>query len=459
MKIEQSGTPIRDTTGKKIGKYAPGVADMFASGDKFRVVVEPTWVKSSDKKALPKFLKLVSDGQINEALDLTFLSSYQNKEIKFGQICKPKVGANMGDTAEGVFAAAIACRFTLVRGRRGSDVTPQEVFKMLWGLPKRKSADKVHKIYEAPNKGTKIKDDVELAIHLAPVNLAFLLNRKSKAALDEYVVASCRYANSPIVKQWATTVYENGRYDLIQVRAAGVKDQKTTKVDVYVEITNDKGELIKTDIQVSLKIDDVKQFGQKGGVNFEREKVRGRLVDGYKEFFNRIFGITLTSQLKSNYNKTLKEDKDTSKAVNMVYNNVYGKLNTILNKTGAPGKKERKKLFTTIGNALEHYATLQHENVTLVQLSRKETTLYNFENLGSLLATHKFRTELKVGTSDTTGEPLPSILIIKDGGESDGKILASFRLKRENKSDGTGYYRNLVEKGPYLTELISMVVD
>ena len=80
--------------------------------------------------------------------------------------------------------------------------------------------------------------------------MAFLLNRKSKAALDEYVVASCRYANSPIVKQWATTVYENGRYDLIQVRAAGVKDQKTTKVDVYVEITNDKGELIKTDIQV-----------------------------------------------------------------------------------------------------------------------------------------------------------------------------------------------------------------
>ena len=62
---------------------------------------------------------------------------------------------------------------------------------------------------------------------------------------------------------------------------------------------------------------------------------------------------------------------------------------------------------------------------------------------------------MKKGTSEVTREPLPSIIISKKDGTHKGKALVIFRLKRENKSDGTGYYRNLVEKGPYMKEIIS----
>ena len=154
MKIEQSGTAIRDTTGKRIGKYASGVGDLFASGEKFRVTVKPYWVTSSDTKALRRFQNYVKAGDMLAALETTFISDQLNKkEIQFGQVCKPKVGANMGDTAEGVFAAAIACRFAMPAKRRGVNVTTTDVFSMIHALPKRKGADSVTKTYKAPNKG------------------------------------------------------------------------------------------------------------------------------------------------------------------------------------------------------------------------------------------------------------------------------------------------------------------
>ena len=107
MEITQSTNPLSSTKGLNIGKYAPSVADMFAAG-KFKVSGTKS-VGSKDTKALSKFLKLVNDGKTEEAIRVTFLGDDGNA-YTFGQIRKPKVTANMGDTAEGVFAAAIFCR-------------------------------------------------------------------------------------------------------------------------------------------------------------------------------------------------------------------------------------------------------------------------------------------------------------------------------------------------------------
>ena len=49
----------------------------------------------------------------------------------FGQMKKPKVSANMGDVAEGVFAAAIASRFL----NRNSKVSTSDVFSLLHEMP------------------------------------------------------------------------------------------------------------------------------------------------------------------------------------------------------------------------------------------------------------------------------------------------------------------------------------
>ena len=171
MEITQSTQPLSGTTGLKIEKYAPSVADMFAAG-KFKVS-STKMVGSKDKKALDKFLRLVNAGQNREAVNLTFLGD-DGKVYTFGQIRKPKVTANMGDTAEGVFAAAIFCRFT----NRNTDVSVADVFKVLNGIRKTetvKGGAKVEKNVKADNKGISLKDDVKLYISLAPANLNFLI--------------------------------------------------------------------------------------------------------------------------------------------------------------------------------------------------------------------------------------------------------------------------------------------
>lgn len=446
MEITQSTQPLSGTTGLNIAKYAPSVADMFDSG-KFKISSTKT-VESNDKKALQKFLKLVNAGKNREAVNLTFLGN-DGKVYTFGQIRKPKVTANMGDTAEGVFAAAIFCRFT----NRNSDVTVADVFKVLNGITTTqtvKGGAKIEKNVKADNKGIKLKDDVKLYISLAPANLNFLIDRKSQAALKSYAESSVAYANHQTVKKWSKMVYENKRYDQIEIISDGVGSlpgmgQTTTKVDTFVRITNDKGELMPVDIRVSLKADDVKQFGQKGGVNFQREKnAQGRTVDGYVEFFDKLFGINITSK-KTAYNRKLQKEKDVSGAINYLYDHVAAELSKLIK-----NKRQRAVVFKKLGDAINDFATLGEEHVTLVQLTKGQAKIYNFRGLNDVLAEYDFDVDYVKGTSTVTGEQLPSIVIVE---KNSNQPMLIVRVKRE--SIGGGYYRNLIEKGKFMGDLIA----
>ena len=107
--------------------------------------------------------------------------------------------------------------------------------------------------------------------------MSFLLDSKSESALKEYANAAVKYANDEKVTKWAKLVYENGRYDKIEVIADGLGGQQTTKVDVEVKITDDNNVLQDVDIKVSLKAGDVKQFGQQGGTLFEKVGNKARI--------------------------------------------------------------------------------------------------------------------------------------------------------------------------------------
>ena len=446
MEITQSTQPLSGTTGLKIEKYAPSVADMFAAG-KFKVS-STKMVGSKDKKSLDKFLRLVTAGQNREAINLTFLGD-DGKVYTFGQIRKPKVTANMGDTAEGVFAAAIFCRFT----NRNTDVAVADVFKVLNSIRKTenvKGGAKVEKNVKAENKGISLKDDVKLYISLAKANLNFLIDRKSRAALNSYAQSSVAYANHETVKKWSKMVYENKRYDQIEIISDGVGSlpgmgQTTTKVDTFVRITNDKGKLMPVDVRVSLKVDDVKQFGQKGGVNFQREKnAQGKVVDGYVELFDKLFGINITSE-KRVYNRKLQKEKDTSGAINYLYDHVAAELSKLMK-----NKRQRTAVFKKLGDAIDDFATLGEEHVTLVQLTKGQAKIYNFRGLNEVLAQFDFDIDYVKGTSKATGEKLPSVIIVEKTSRSPMLIV---RVKRE--SIGGGYYRNLIEKGKFMGDLIA----
>ena len=437
MGISQSTSQLRNGS-NEIKKYLPAVIELFNNGN-FEIGVKPGTVSSVDKKALEQFKSLAEQNKKREACLIPFTAK-NKKMYTFGQILKPRIGANMGDVAEGVFAAAIAVRFI----NRNATVTKSDVNSLIRGLPTPVSLSKgkvVQKTFKADNKDIDLKDDVILKISLAEYNMKFFLDIKSQSVLDSYIDSAVKYANDQKVQKWSKLVYENGRYDKIEVTADGLGGQTTTKVDVYVKITDDKNVLQDVDIKVSLKIDDVKQFGQQGGTLFEAIGKK----KGYKEYWNRLFGIDISSQ-KNAYNKMKGVDHNTSGAINLIYEYVAGELQKKLD-----DKKSSESTLIKLGEAIQHYATLNEEHVELVQLTNGEAKIYNFAGLPNVINQYEWNVEYSKGIS-SSGESIPIITIHQKGKPTN--ILLILRVKIETLNNAP-YYRNYVEKGKFLGDLIA----
>jgi hypothetical protein len=376
-------------------------------------------------------------------VNVTYFSSGPKKEISINNIVlnvktETRTDYNLGNVAEGVFAAAIACRFV----NKETPITSNDVYDMI---------DKMHSSGKTPiagrksfsttvnlksqNKGISIEDDVKLYVELASANIDFLFgSRENKKDLDGYVKGAVKYANNQKVSRWAKLIYLNGRYDKIEIEAKGVAS-KNTKVDIDVKLTDHKGKLRNIDIKASLKSDDVKQFGQKGGVKF----------DSIKEFFSELFDINIDI-LKTKYEKLLIEDKKTDQAFVLVYSEIRDRLNDLI-KTD----RTKKSLFEKLGKGIKYYATLNEDNVELVQIGSGDVRIYNFKNLPDLMSQYDFYVEYDTYSSGDD-QTLPVITINE---KLTRKKLITIRSKYEQKSNGEIYYRQYLEKEQFLSELIS----
>jgi len=265
----------------------------------------------------------------------------------------------------------------------------------------------------------------------------FLLNPGNTASLRPYINAALAYANSITVRQWADLVYTNRRYDKIEIISDGLSGQTTTKVDVRVKITDDEGNLRPVNINVSLKAGDVKQFGQLGGTEFSD------LV----QFFNNLFGIgNILNQHSNRYEQMTKVNHQYDEALRFLYGEVQRTLTARLASAATSAN-----LMNIVGNGINYYATLNEENVQLVQLNNSEAKIYQFQGVGERLQNYAYESRLSY-----SGEKrLPQI----DINNSDGKLLLRIRVKGENKRDRNGrsytYFRNYVEKGEFLGDLIA----
>ena len=437
MGISQSTSQLRSGS-NEIKKYVNSVIELFNSGD-FKIGVKPDKVSSVDKKALEEFKSLGEKNKKKEACLVSF-NANNNKMYTFGQILKPVISANMGDVAEGVLAAAIACRFI----NKNSTVTKSDVNSLIQGLPTPTSVGKrksVEQTFKSENKDTDLKDDVILKITLSEYNMKFFLDIKSQSVLDSYIDSAVKYANDSKVQTWSKMVYENLRSDKIKVTAGSLGSKNKTKVDVDVKITDNKNVPQDVDIKVSLKVDDVKQFGQQGGTLF---KATGK-KKGYKEYWNKLFGIDISSQ-ENAYNKMKGVDFNTSGAINLIYDYVAVELQKKLN-----DKKSSKSTLIKLGEAIQYYATLNEEHVELVQLTNRDAKIYNFAGLPGIIEQHGFDVKFSKGTS-SSGKSFP-IITIHEKGDS-ANILLIFRVKIETLNNAP-YYRNYIEKGKFLGDLIS----
>jgi hypothetical protein len=206
-------------------------------------------------------------------------------------------------------------------------------------------------------------------------------------------------------------------------------------------VTDDKNVLQDVDIKVSLKVNDVKQFGQQGGTLF---KATGK-KKGYKEYWDNLFGIDISSQ-ENAYNKMKGVDHNTLGAINLIYDYVAVELQKKLN-----DKKSSESTLIKLGKAIQYYATLNEEHVELVQLTNRDAKIYNFAGLPGIIEQHDFDVKCSKGTS-SSGKSLP-IITIHEKGKPDN-ILLILRVKIETLNN-TPYYRNYIEKGKFLGDLIS----
>jgi len=386
-----------------------------------------------------QFNNLIVAGNLSQAYNLD-LQTTQGL-IKFGSLSKPSVGANYGNVAEGVFAAALAARFT--GGRTKRDTTAFDVYNILnqinpSPIPGKKSSKAVIQT-SAPNAIAGVGNDTIITeITLAQVNMEFLRNPNNRDALLDYVIASLAYANRDSVRQWVRTIYTNGRRDTVKIMADGLTNERTTKIDVKVLITNkEQGQLKGVNINASVKTDDVKQFGQVSGEDFS----------SVSRFFTTAIGDGIVGESASFERETQGPAKMRKiyKAADVIIDN---NLNL-----------DPKGMATKIGTGISRFATQDNvgvvdpsgDTVQLINLSKGEATIYNFKNVAQKLSEFRLKSEYKTGGKND----LPTIVIRES---ESNKVVVQFRSKVENKVNKNGvpylYYRNYIEKGQFLTELI-----
>lgn len=353
------------------------------------------------------------------------VTSTKQKVITIGSIDKPNVNINFGDMAEAIVGAAICARFIY----KNRNITTAQVFGVLYGLPPAgkkpgKKGMETTKDFKSANENKKVMDDVNFYLSLSEVNMTTVQNRTNKRLFVPYAASAVRYANSTTVRKWSKLLFENNKYDKIEVVSDGLGGQKTTKVDVFVKVD---GKPI--DIKVSLKAGDVKQFGQVSGIEFAKQESL------WETSFSMASDI---KSLESKYDELVTQNKATE-AVSLVYNKVAEEFNKKMRTNNA---EDLKRNFA---ESIKYFATLNEDNVTLLQIGNDAAKLYTFEQIYDSIQNMTLNATVSTGRSG-----LPTIFINNDQGEA----LIQYRVKQEFKSNGSPYIRNYVEKQKGLAKVI-----
>ena len=425
---------LSSTSPGQLGKYVLPTVEKLNQAMKSQTAVSRGSGKSyriknskANVNAISEFARLGSvakDQKSALSIELETTDS-KTKTITIGSIDKPNIKYNLGDMAEGVVGAAICARFIY----KDRNINAANVFGVLYSMPTPtnypgKKGKYTEKTFKSLNKNKKITDDVRFYVSLAEVNMNALLDKSNKKLLEPYVQSAVRYANSTNVKKWSKMLYENDRYDKIEVISDGLGGQTTTKVDVYVKVDEKP-----IDIKVSLKAGDVKQFGQVSGAEFAKQEKLWDTTFGYG---------TQIKTMERTYNELMTQNK-----IPEAVSAVYEKVEELFNKDMKGSNKS--KVIRQLAESIKFFATLNEENVVLLQVANDAAKLYSFDQIYDSLQSMDFVASITTGK---TG--LPTLTI----NTTNRQPIIQYRVKQEFKSDGSPYIRNYVEKQSYLGTLI-----
>ena len=432
---------LKDTSPGQLGKYVIPLTEILnesmTKNVPINVGTKSLVLKNNafNKNAIKEWQRLGTGGSKTQKQALNVSLETKNSKspvITIATIEKPKINVNKGDATEGIVAAAIAARFL----NKNKEIQTSDIFNLIRKLSATKinnyagkAGKYIEVFYYSPNENPKIKDTVRIYISLADVNLSALLDPNNESVLKEYADGAVKYVNSDAVSKWAMLLYKNNRFDRIEVISDGLGGQRTTKVDVSVKVTNDKGKLVPVNINLSLKAGDVKQFGQVSGAEFEKQT----------ELWNKLFSITDLSRFENQYNELMFKKKKSEKALGLIFEHV-NKL--IVKDFKGSGEAKLKKQMAL---GIENFASLEEPYFTLLQLGGGRAIAYKFDDVFKKIKNIKFQSRVTYGADNK----LPSLII-----SSAGKDFLKVRVKQEFKSDGKPYIRNYIEKESLFTEIL-----
>lgn len=351
---------------------------------------------------------------------------------------------NKGDVSEGIFAAAIYARFL----NKNKSITKYHVYDVIKKLKKNRvnyskstktviSKSIVSELSE--NNDSPLKDSITLYVGLASANFDGLVDESNRKILNSSFDASVRYANSRTVTKWSNLLYTNDKRDSIRVISDGLGNQKGTKVDVRVLVNKEP-----IDINISLKAGDARKFGQIGGVGYEK----------MNELFGSLFNINIKPYRKKYL--SIFDDGDRKKiiqATSWLYATIAKDLNEKFK-----SETDKGRMIGKMRRGVVYHATLNEDlHVTLVHLEKSgSANVYDFKKLPTQIKKYNFESKYA-----KTNDGYSSIKILNaDADPKDSEVKNTFisvRLMCET-SKKPPYWRNYIEKGGFMREMIAKEV-
>jgi len=376
---------------------------------------------------------------------------------------------NKGDISEAILCAAIAAKFKKRLSARQlskdpiisiGDLPPinyQEVKSILTDMVGSgfRSNYSVRDRDIATKQVSKITDNISVSVGLPQPSAQFLSNSANWGSLFDIFNAAVNKVNSDTaIKQKVFRTQFNLKQDSITINGIGTRNQRSTKVDIRLDISTGGVMAPRTSSQISLKYE-APQFAQAVGLQFDRFAnifeplgIANYTADE-AEFNKAIFGSfpnilskrfdSRASIMESNEVKALK-----SQASKIFQGRILSQLTNLLQQ---PGFKQ------TLANYVKSKATLDESGVELVKFLKDGTSV-----------TQKFDEEFtnNIVSSEWEAEYTfsdnPTIIVFKKGGNRRSEKLLQFRYRadaRLNKSDNTYniLMRTYVESGPLIYTL------
>ena len=393
---------------------------------------------------------------------------------------------NNGDISELILAAAIAAKF---KKRLSAAKLSREQIISIGDLPRITSGDVKGTLRtiisnsfrsqfnvsdrDIVNKRiSKVTDNISVAVRI-PVNSERYISAQPIGSrfvnFENIFNSATNFVNADTeIKRKVFNTQFNLKNDLIEIQGVGTAGQRTTKVDVRVDITTGGATLLRKSSQISLKFE-TGQFAQTVGLEFEKfadifEELGITDYQKDKEIFDKaifdaypdITGKRFSSREEVTQSNEVKALKEAARKVftGRIKRELDSKINNV-------------NFKSNLASYIKKKATLNESGVELVKFlddSRflKQTFGDDFTNAITsmdLAVTIKTYTR-NFGPGQMVGDETdnPTICIYKKGGDPVQDLLIEFRYRSDaQKPKGQNYYlikmRTLVMAGEKLYTL------